>query len=172
MTTAWTRLRPRAALSVLALAATLALAACGGGSAKKDGGDYRASLNAFCGTIERGAKQVQKDTSSVTSGSTKSDPQGSIKKLGASLGTFATTIDGGLTKLRKADVPDEYRTFNRGVVDGFGLVVTRLRSASKQAAKGDPQPIRDIGTTLRDVKLPTMPKALTDAAPSCVRISS
>lgn len=168
MTRRLPRRRTAAALSCVALAG--GLGACGGGD---DGGskkDYQAALNTFCKSVEDGSKKVQTDAVAVQ-GTAAKDPKAAIKKIGGVLGTFATTIDGALTKLKSADVPSDYKSFNDGAVKGVTELVTKVQAAAKAAGTGDIQAVTSLGTTLGNIKLPDLPKELADKAPSCSRIS-
>lgn len=163
-----TKMRASAALACVALAG--GLGACGGGGSDSSKSDYQAALNQFCKSVETGSNKVQTDASSVQT-TAASDPKAAIKKIGTVLGTFATTIDDALTKLKAADVPSDYKDFNQGAVSGVDELVTKVRAAAKAASTGDVQAVTQLGSTLNDIKLPDLPKELADKAPSCSRIS-
>jgi soluble cytochrome b562 len=163
-----TRTRAAAALTTIALAG--GLGACGGGGDDSSKKDYQSALDSFCKSVESGSNKVQTDASSVQT-TASSDPKAAIKKIGTVLGTFATTIDDALTKLKGADVPSDYQDFNDGAVKGVDELVTKVRAAAKAASTGNVQAVTQLGSTLNDIKLPDLPKELADKAPSCSRIS-
>ena len=163
--------RLRLALPCAAVAASLAVAGCGGGDKGASKSDYQGALNGFCSAVESGATKVQTDSAAVTSSAAK-DPNAAVEKLGDILATFAQTIDGGLDKLKKADVPDDYKSFNDQAVKGVDQLVSQVESAAKQARAGKVQAVTKLGSALEDIKLPDLPKDLSDKSAACKRISN
>jgi hypothetical protein len=145
------------------------LGACGGGGddGKKTG--YERALNRFCSAMEQGTSKVQTDAAAVQSAGTQT-PSQAVKRIGGVLGTFATTMDGALTKLKAVDVPGTYKTFNADVVKGVGDLVTKLRAAAKQAEAGNVKGVQALSSSLTN-KLPGLPAELAKNAPACGRIT-
>lgn len=169
MTTALMRGRIGAGLACLAL--TGGLAACGGGNDDGTKKDYQAAINTFCKTVETGANKVQTDVTAAQ-GAAASDPTKIFAKIGGALDSFATSVDGGLSRFKKADVPGEYKDFNNQAVSGISSLVSKLRDAAKAATAGDAAALTKFSQTLGNVKFPKLPADLAKGAPSCGRISS
>jgi hypothetical protein len=151
-----------------ALCCLVLLSGCGG----DDGGNkaaYEQALNTFCSAMEKGTAKVQSDSTKLQS-SGANDPRALVRGSGGVLGTFATTMDRAVAKLRATDVPGSYKKFNDDVVAGVSDLVAKLREASKQAAAGDVRGVQALSSSLKG-KLPGLPPALAKKAPACGSIS-
>jgi hypothetical protein len=144
---------------------------CGGGSDGPSKKDYQGTINGFCTDVKAAAGRVSSDAAKLQSSAAK-DPQQAVKGFGTTLQTFADSTQTALDKLRKADVPDQYRSFNDKAVAAFGGVVAKLRAAAKGAKAGDLSALSSLGTDLGAVKLPDLPKDIAKNAKACADISS
>ncbi len=139
------------------------LAGCGGGG-KDDTAGYERALNSFCSAMENGAEKVASDSQRLTT--TVQDKRARLRGVGGVLGTFATTMQRAVARLRTVDVPSDYEKLNGDIVDGVGGYVSKLREASRQAASGNARKVQALSSSLKN-ELPVIPKALADKTPAC-----
>jgi hypothetical protein len=163
----------RAPAASLIAAAVLALgpAGCGGGGDGSSKKDYQATVNGFCTDVKAAAGKVQADATKLQASAVK-DPQKAVKGFGTTLSTFADSTQAAVDKLRKADVPKDYATFNDRAVQAFGGVVDKLRAAAKGAKGGDVAALSGLGSALNSIKLPDLPPDIAKNAKACADISS
>jgi hypothetical protein len=161
--------RAAAALACVVLGA--GLGACGGDDGDDGKADYQRALNGFCRSMEDGTKAVQTGAAEVQSASA-SDPKSAVKSIGTVLETFASTMNGALTKLKAADVPSDYEKFHGDAVKGVGQLVTKVQDVAKAALAGDTDAVLKLGGNLTAVKLPNLPGDLAEKTPACGRISN
>ncbi|HEX6390139.1 MAG TPA: hypothetical protein VFZ89_11840 [Solirubrobacteraceae bacterium] len=140
-----------------------------GGDDDGDKAGYERALNTFCSAMEKGTAKVQADSAKLQSGGSR-DPRQLVKGIGGVLGTFATTMERAVTKLRDVDVPGDYERFNTDVVNGVNDLVGKLREAAKQARAGDVRGVQALSSSLKG-ELPGLPTDLAKKAPACGRIS-
>jgi soluble cytochrome b562 len=151
----------------------LVIAGCGGGgdagASKKD---YAASLNTFCSSVKGAAQQVQKDAAKVQASGGAKTPKQAVKTLAGPLATYATSTKAALDKFRTVKAPSDYADYQKKAVSGFDSVIAKLNEASSAAQSGDLKAITALGTSLSEVKLPTLPASLKDTARACADIAS
>jgi hypothetical protein len=146
--------------------------ACGSGTEEASGGEsgaetrYAAAVDRFCREVSSAVTRVQEDLAGVQQREGTGVDAASAA-VGGALTGFAQDVDTSLGRLRRAEVPPEYRSFHDGATSGLGRVVTALRDAGTRAQDGDVRAIAQLGTTLEDVRVPDPPPALRERAPSC-----
>jgi hypothetical protein len=165
--------RVRCALACLLALGVLGAGAagCGGGSDGSSKKTYEGKINTFCTDVKTAAAKVSSDSAKLQAGAAK-DPQKAVKGFGTTLQTFADSTQTALDKLRKADVPESYRSFNDKAVTAFRGVIGKLHAAADGAKSGDLSALSSLGTDLGAVKLPSLPKDIANNAKACADISS
>jgi hypothetical protein len=160
--------RVRCALAcLLALGALGAGAAgCGGGSDGSSKKTYEGKINTFCTDVKTAAGRFQADATKLQA-SAATNRQ---KAIGTTLSTFADATESAVDKLRKADVPKSYASFNDRTVKAFDGVVVKLRAAAKGVKAGDVSGLLGLEAALR--KLPNLPPDIAKRAKACADISS
>ncbi len=161
---------PRAAAALACVVLGAGLGACGGDDGDDGKAGYQRALNGFCKSMEDGTQAVQTGAAEVQS-STAGTPDAAVKRIGTVLETFASTMDGALTRLKAADVPGDYEKFHNDAVKGVGQLVSKVQDVAKAAVKGDAEAVEKLGGNLTAVKLPNLPGDLAAKTPACGRIS-
>jgi hypothetical protein len=166
--------RMRSSAACLAATAALGVGACGG----SDGGggntgNYKASLNTFCGSVDQAQKSVEADIQRIQSDpKSAKDPQSAIKGFGKALGGFGTDLHGALDKLKGANPPEKYAKFHNGAVTAIGQLAGKVDQAAKATQSGNVQALSSFGSDVNKIKVPDVPKDLKQGVPKCDSLSS
>ncbi len=162
--------RLRVAALGAAVAAVIALSACGG-SEKPSKQDYYGSVNTFCGDVAKAAQQVSQATLAVRKDK-NADADTVVKAVTSSLDRFASSTESALEKLDAAGVPSDFDEYQRKTEAGFREYISTLRSTAKSARTDGVSALAELESRLNAVKLPDPPADITTNAKACSSISS